>query len=100
MSHKDPYIFPFKFKYEQIRHTVQEGPTEPGLTPRAVLDALVDNSSAPGPAPAVVDDDDEDQYSVGSMGANLALGRETAVYKGHSSPSFMASRGVEHYPAC
>ena len=45
-----------------------------GEHPRAVLDALVDNTFAQAPAPAMNVAVDDAEYNVGSLGVSLALG--------------------------
>ena len=83
VTHTKPYMFPFKAMYEHLRNAVQGAVPESGLSPRAVLEALVENTSSfvlvhPEPGSQSVE-----SYQPGSSGINCALGRATAVQRGH-----------------
>ena len=66
-------------------------PPDPGLSPRAVLDAFVENMPSEAAQPVLHAGGDEADmgYQVVSSGINRALGRETAVYRGsHRHPDW------------
>ena len=61
-------MFPFKALCEHFRHAVGEASPEPGISPRAVLDALVENMPSDRAQPDLLGDADDEpsEYHAGS----------------------------------